>query len=325
MTTLALEARPIVLELHALLRDLDPVRWQEDMEAALGARLEEIREALLRLRTLSYPDDSLARLQSAISDIEAVLVRHKAALSARAATTREEWMGFRARLQPAYASIASSLRVLDVHVPALRPTNYKRNALHACAGLGVVALIVATPSMTVLQWLASGALIYFWTTELLRRRRPKLNAKLMAIYGRFAHPHEEHRLASSTWYCTSLFVLAMIGSSVAAVVAILVLALADPAAALVGRRFGRIRLLHGRSLEGTLTFVGVGGAASALGLAVLFPAVGTGGILAMAAAGSVAGGAAELLSRRVDDNLSIPVCAALAAWGVALLMGLPLN
>lgn len=325
MTTLALEARPIVLELHALLRDLDPARWREDMEQALRDRLDEIRHALDRLRTLSYPDDSLERLQASISQIEAVLAHHKGSLSARAATTREEWMRFRAGLQPAYEAMAASLRRFDVHVPALRPTNYKRNILHAAAGLGVVALIVAAPSMTVLRVLATGALIYFWTMELLRRRRPELNAKLMALYGRFSHPHEEHRLASSTWYCTSLFVLAMIGSSVAGVIAILTLALADPAAALVGRRFGKIRLLHGRSLEGTLTFVVVGFLASMLGLAVLFPAVSGAGILAMAAAGAIAGGVAELLSRRVDDNLSIPVSAALAAWGVALLMGLPLN
>ncbi len=71
MTTLALEARPIVLELHALLRDLDPARWREDMEQALRDRLDEIRHALDRLRTLSYPDDSLERLQASISQIEA--------------------------------------------------------------------------------------------------------------------------------------------------------------------------------------------------------------------------------------------------------------
>ena len=65
--------------------------------------------------------------------------------------------------------------------------------------------------------------------------------------------------------------------------------------------------------------------AATSGVALLFPTVGLAGILAMSSAGAAAGGLAELLSRRIDDNLSIPVCAALAAWGVAVLMGLPLN
>jgi dolichol kinase len=325
MSTLALEARPIVLELHDLLRDLDPARWRDDMETALRARLEEIRESLLRLRTLSYPDEGLTRLQSRISEIEALLAGHRTTLSARAAATREDWEAFRAGLQPAYEAIASSLRRYDVHVPALRPTNYRRNVLHVSAGLGVAALIVALPSMTVLRVLATGALIYFWTMELLRHRHPEVNARMMALYGRFSHPHEEHRLASSTWFCTSLFVLAMLGSAVAGVAAVLILGLADPAAALVGRRYGKIRLVHGRSLEGTLSFVVTGTVAAFLGLVLLFPSVGAVGALAMAAAAAVVGGVAELFSRRVDDNLSIPVCSALAAWGVALLMGLPLN
>ncbi len=325
MTTLALEARPIVLELHALLRDLDPARWREDMEVALKTRLDEIKDALERLRAMSYPDDSLTKLQSSISEIEAVLARHRSTLFARAAVTREEWMRFRAGLQPAYEKAAATLARFDVHVPALRPTNYKRNVLHASAGMGVILLIVLAPSIGFLRVAATGALIYFWTMELLRRRNPKINARMMALYGRFAHPHEEHRLASSTWYCTSAFLLAMLGSAVAGVAALLILALADPAAALVGRRWGRVRLLNGRSLEGTLTFVGVGFLAATSGVALLFPTVGLAGILAMSSAGAAAGGLAELLSRRIDDNLSIPVCAALAAWGVAVLMGLPLN
>ena len=159
MTTLALEARPIVLELHALLRDLDPARWREDMEVALKTRLDEIKDALERLRAMSYPDDSLTKLQSSISEIEAVLARHRSTLFARAAVTREEWMRFRAGLQPAYEKAAATLARFDVHVPALRPTNYKRNVLHASAGMGVILLIVLAPSIGFLRVAATGARI----------------------------------------------------------------------------------------------------------------------------------------------------------------------
>ena len=42
--------------------------------------------------------------------------------------------------------------------------------------------------------------------------------------------------------------------------------------------------------------------------------------LAMAASAGLLGALAELFSRRVDDNFSIPVASALAAWVVLLLM-----
>ena len=45
---------------------------------------------------------------------------------------------------------------------------------------------------------------------------------------------------------------------------------------------------------------------------------------AMAGAAAVAGALAELASGRIDDNLTIPVISAAAAWGVAILMEAPL-
>jgi dolichol kinase len=94
-------------------------------------------------------------------------------------------------------------------------------------------------------------------------------------------------------------------------------------AALVGRRFGRIKLLHGRSLEGSLAFI-ASGALAAFGLLMVFhPALGLGNAAAMALAGALAGAVAELVSFRVDDNFSIPLSAAsgaaLAVWGLPLL------
>ncbi len=63
---------------------------------------------------------------------------------------------------------------------------------------------------------------------------------------------------SSTWCVTALFLLALFGTRLSQSLAVMVLAVADPAAALIGRRFGRTRLRDGRSLEGTLAFFAAG-------------------------------------------------------------------
>lgn len=325
MSAYAIQARPIAVELHALLRDLDPARWRDDMEAAFRERVEKIRAGLTELRSISSPDEGLALIAERISELEGLLAAHAATLSARVAATREEWMGFRARLLQSYDQLARSLCAEDVHVPALRPTNYRRNALHACSGLVTLAVIAAVPSPS---WLRAGAAIFFvyaWCMELLKRRSSSINDRLMAFYGPVAHPHEWYRVNSATWYCTALMALALIGSPVVGAVGVLVLAFGDPAAALVGRRWGRTKLAHGRSLEGSLTFVGVSWAVAFCGLAVVFPEIGAPAAALLAAAGAISGAVAELFSRRIDDNLSIPVVAGVVTWAVAVLAGVPLG
>jgi dolichol kinase len=118
-----------------------------------------------------------------------------------------------------------------------------------------------------------------------------------------------------------MVILALLQDKTLATLAVIILGFADPAAALVGRRFGRIRLIHGRSLEGSLTFVVVGLLAGATALGLFHPELAWGQILALAGAGALAGATAELFSRRIDDNLSIPVAVALTGLLVTSLTG----
>jgi dolichol kinase len=100
-----------------------------------------------------------------------------------------------------------------------------------------------------------------------------------------------------------------------------VLGFADPTAAIVGRRFGRVKLVNGRTLEGTITFFVVG-VAAALGVVAWLPAPPPVAVaLALAAAAGVAGALAELFSRRIDDNFSIPIVSAAATAAVLLASG----
>ncbi len=160
---------------------------------------------------------------------------------------------------------------------------------------------------------ASGAFVAFaWTLELTRARFPRWNAQLMKILGPIAHPHEWRRVNSSTWYGTGLLTVAVLCARPACAVGVAVLALGDPIAGFVGRRWGRVRVRHGRTLEGSLAFV-VAGTLAAVGALAVFRPETLSMMLAQALVGALAGAVAEVVSTRMDDNFTIPVAAALAA------------
>jgi dolichol kinase len=103
--------------------------------------------------------------------------------------------------------------------------------------------------------------------------------------------------------------------------ALVVLGLADPAAALVGRRWGNTKLVNNRSLEGSITFAIVGTLASLVTLAIWHADLSWQARLLVALGASVPAALAELASGRIDDNLSIPVAAATGAYLATLLLG----
>ena len=99
----------------------------------------------------------------------------------------------------------------------------------------------------------------------------------------------------------------MFGDGMMGSIAVVVLGLADPAAAWVGRRWGQIQLVNGRTLEGSMAFALVG-TISAFGvMAVCYPSISMWMAFAISFMAGVVGAITELLCRRVDDNLAIPL------------------
>lgn len=195
--------------------------------------------------------------------------------------------------------------------PAGRPVNVARSLFHVTSGIVALAMLRLLPGRAWIVGVAAAVAAAGWTME-AARRRSRANVLLMRLFAPVAHPHERHRVNSSTWYVTALLALAIFAPLRAAEIGILVLALADPAAGIVGRRFGRTRLLAGRSLEGSLAFLAVGAAAAFAWLSWL-SALPRPAAIVLAVAGAAAGALAELASTRLDDNFTVPVAAAAAA------------
>ncbi|MBL4687586.1 MAG: hypothetical protein JKY37_23525 [Nannocystaceae bacterium] len=182
--------------------------------------------------------------------------------------------------------------------------------LSAALCLSLVALL----PISELKWVSGSFAAIGWTFEITRRIWPQWNDRLIWVFSAVAHPRERFVINSTTWYVTALLALSLTEDPILCTVGVAVLGAGDPIAAVVGRRWGRVRLLYSRTLEGSLAFVAMGTVAAWGLLAVLVPEVPLLTGLRLAALGSVAGAAAELASGRVDDNLSIPLAAAAAAW-----------
>lgn len=182
-----------------------------------------------------------------------------------------------------------------------------RRLFHAGAGLllaGVLHWHVAEADRLLAAAVLGVLAVLLLLADLARLRIPLLNRAFFVIFRPLASPREAANLASSTWYAVgcaltvALFPLAM------AVPAILVLALADPVASYLGRRWGRRPLGKG-SVEGSALFLLV---AVVLLLAFVPPM--------SAVVAALVGTWVERTPWSVDDNLSVP----LAIGGVLWLM-----
>jgi len=303
---------------------MDPGRLRQDTAAATAAHLQRFQAALdealatleARLKA-SSPDADLVSLRERLTDIQRAMGDQ---FDRSAAASRDQMAALRTALLPRYEALRGFLKTEAVHVPALRPTNYRRSLLHVCSGFVAFTVIALLPSTAWLVGISSVFFVYAWAMEYLRRRSPAFNDRIMSFYGPVAHPHEWHRVNSGTWYCTALFILALTGSPLVCSIAVLVLGVSDPAAAFIGRRWGRTRLVNGRSLEGSVTFAVTGFLVSVPLCALVYSTVPFGSLIALCAIAGVSGALAELFSRSIDDNLTIPVAAGLSAWVAGLLI-----
>ncbi len=178
-----------------------------------------------------------------------------------------------------------------------------RRLFHMGAGAGIAAFAVVVgldspiPAATLASALAA-ALVLDW----IRLRSRVANTVFFRRFSALASPREAGRVASSTWFLLGVLAVLLIAPTGWFVSAVLVLALADPAASVVGRLWGRHRLGKG-SWEGTAAFF-------AVAAAVLTPLAGL--QAALIAAALVA--ALEVLPTGIDDNLTVPLATALSLW-----------
>lgn len=250
--------------------------------------------------------------------LEQLLTALERAERLQASSARQYSAAVVREVQPAYETLAAWLRKADMACPELRPTNYFRNLFHVSSALLALLVIRFAPSQGYVIVAAAAFFCTAWSLETARRFSPKLNDRLMRFFGKVAHAHERHKVNSSTWYATALMLLALFCSRPVAALAVAVLGVGDPAAALVGRRFGKTVLRAGRSLEGSLAFL-LAASAISLAVSVWMRSGPMTEHFVIATVAGCAGAIAEFLSKRLDDNFTIPLAVAVS---LSVLLGL---
>jgi dolichol kinase len=245
----------------------------------------------------------LARVQRRAQELDAAALPSRLAGAVRSVASAEA-----AHLHAAYEELALAMRELGVRVTPLRPHNLGRSLVHAGTGVAALLLIEHILPPAGRFWFPFAVLLWAWPTEVLRRWFPAYNQRVMRILGPIAHPHEHRAVNSATWYTTALTLIGALASPLAASLAVMVLGIGDPVAALVGRRWGKTRLVAGRSLEGTTAFAVSGTLAAAVVLVGWHPEA----AWWLAPVAGLAGALAELVATRLDDNFTIPLAVAAA-------------
>jgi len=307
-------------ELHAFLRETDPIHWSDQVAERARERWGKVRKSG-ELASAQLGKSARTKLDDALESLAALVLEH--AFDSDTPVTRGHWMELRARLMPAYERLAAQLRAQALPVPTIRPTNWARIAFHVASGLGALLLLEVILTKNGTLWATGLFAGTAWFLETGRALSVRWNDRLMRVrfFQLIIHPHEHHRVNSATWYGTALLILALVSPPIASAAALAVLALGDPLAGLVGRRWGRTSVGGGRTLEGSIAFA-VGGTLAALAVLALWHPVGSGLALTLVAAtAAVAGALAEALSHRIDDNLAVPLGAAAGAWLAAVLLG----
>lgn len=179
-----------------------------------------------------------------------------------------------------------------------------RRVFHLVGGLLVAWLVhTLSPESPATRWIIGSILCAAALGDSLRLRAEAVNRMIFRTFGALLRPHEVES-PSLSWYMLGVFLVLWVPDRTVVVPALLVLAVADPVAGVVGRTWGSHALGKG-TVEGSVAFF-------AAAVAVLTPFV---GIVAALLVGGVAT-AAELARTPFDDNLVIPVVTALGLWAL---------
>ncbi|HEU4401065.1 MAG TPA: SEC59/DGK1/VTE5 family protein [Candidatus Polarisedimenticolia bacterium] len=171
--------------------------------------------------------------------------------------------------------------------------------LYLLGGLALRAPYDRIPVLILLA-LFIGWMLYL---ERWRFRNPKVNRWLFEHFKGFTKEKEREKVSTTTFFLIAAALTILLFPRGVAIAALLFLTVGDPAAEIIGVNYGRVKILRGKTLEGTLA-----GAAACLlvGLPLLL-FQGLGLDLRVLGAGAAAAALTELLPFPVDDNFTIPL------------------
>lgn len=186
----------------------------------------------------------------------------------------------------------------------LLASELKRKAIHLASLSIPIAYYFSPPSWS-RNWERAllASVILSLAIEVFRLNDPRIRGAFRHFFGELLRNHEEASLLGSTYLLIAVLLTIHLFDKPIAVLALGFLILGDTVAAIVGKGVGRIRLLGGKTLEGSLACLLV-----CYGLTLLMPEIPS----HVALVGALTATVFELLPIPLDDNFRIPLSAGFA-------------
>ncbi len=147
--------------------------------------------------------------------------------------------------------------------------------------------------------------IVFVGLDIVRFFIPGLSQWAFRNFRLFLRDSETATLTGASYLLISSLIIFILFPVEIAILSLVFLAVGDPLAGIIGRRFGRTRLLK-KSLEGTTACL-----CGCVAVGLVFYQAGLGLALLSVLAGAVTAALAELVPLPLNDNLRIPISASL--------------
>lgn len=183
-----------------------------------------------------------------------------------------------------------------------------RKLIHIASSAFPLAYLFLLERTTIL-WIVGVCAALLVAGELLRLRFSFFANLYRLLFSAVVRRKEDHRFTGATFVFSAAFLTILLFEKHVAVFALLILSFADSMAALVGKRWGRRPLLD-KTVEGTVTFLIV-----AVALAFALPGIPREAALVAALVATVV----ELLPSPINDNLLVPLSAAISISMVNLI------
>ena len=180
----------------------------------------------------------------------------------------------------------------------------KRKSIHL-ASLAIPLGYYLTPDSWMRGWerFLLALVIVSLAIEVFRLNHPRTRHVFRHFFGELLRNHEDVSLLGSTYLLIACLLTIHLFPKPVAVLALLFLILGDTVAAIVGKAFGRFRLIGGKTLEGSVACFAV-----CFGMTLLMPGVPA----PVGLVGAFVATLFELLPIPLDDNFRIPLSAGFA-------------
>ena len=135
------------------------------------------------------------------------------------------------------------------------------------------------------------------TAELLRMNVSSIRNLFSKVFGKLLRMHEYKKITASTWLFIGAFFTILFFPKEVAVISLLFMSVGDSCAALVGKKWGKIKIFD-KTLEGSVAFL-----SSAIFISLLYREI----PYYSSFVGAFFATIAELLPLPLNDNLTIPL------------------